>query len=106
MTPPERQSVERPIAAFVLSLLAGLGLLARSGMMMSGGMHGAWRSPMGPGPGTWGPLAFGPGWPWLAPIAGIVLLAAAVALVAGSLALLSQQHSAAQDNSSREGSSP
>lgn len=79
MAPTEKLPVERPIAAFVLSLLAGLGLLARSGMM-HGGMHGGWQGPMGRWPGDWGPHAFAVGWPWLAPIAGVVLLAAAVAL--------------------------
>ena len=79
MTPAEKQPVERPIAAFVLSLLAGLGLLARSGMMY-GGMHGAWRGRMGGWMGEWSPYPFAFGWAWLAPIAAVVLLAAAVAL--------------------------
>jgi len=78
MEPAARTPVERPTAAFVLALLAGLGLLARSGMMY-GGMHGAWHGRTG-WMGEWGPHAFAMGWPWLAPIAGVVLLAAAVAL--------------------------
>lgn len=79
MGPAANAPVERPIAAFVLSLLAGLGLLARSGMMY-GGMHSAWHGRMGRWTGDWGPHALAVGWPWLAPIAGFVLLAAAVAL--------------------------
>jgi len=72
--------VERPIAAFVLSLLAGLWLLARSGMMRDWG-HQSWHGRMHGWMGEWGPgELFGIGWPWLGAIAGIVLLVAAVAL--------------------------
>ena len=79
MTPSDQHSVERPIAAFVLSLLAGLSLLARSGMMYSG-MHGAWHRRMPGWMETWDHPAFAIGWPWFGTIAGVVLLVAAVAL--------------------------
>lgn len=79
MTPDKTQPMERPIAEFVLSLLAGVMLLARSGMM-SGGMHGAWHGPMGGWMEGWGPRAFAFGWPWFGTIAGFVLIVAAVAL--------------------------
>lgn len=80
MTPDRPQAVERPIAAFVLSLLAGLWLLARSGVMCGWG-HEAWHGRMGHRMGAWGPgELWGMGWPWLGAVAGIVLLVAAVAL--------------------------
>ena len=79
MTESQQQAVERPIAAFVLSLLAGLFLLARSGMMY-GGMHGMGHGGRGDWMGGWGPRAFTMGWPWLGSIAGVVLIASAVAL--------------------------
>jgi len=79
MTTSDQQSAERPIAAFVLSLLAGLSLLARSGMMY-GGMHGAWGGHMGGWMEGWGPHGFGIGWSWFGTIAGVVLLLSAVAL--------------------------
>ena len=73
------QHVERPIAAFVLSLVAGLWLLARSGMMYQWGhelRHGRVHRWMGWDPGDL--LAMG--WPWPGAIAGIVLVVAAAAL--------------------------
>ena len=79
MVASQRQPVERPIAAFVLSLLAGLSLLARSGMIYGWG-HGAWRGGMHGWMGQWGPDAFGMGWPWFGWIAAVILLVAAVAL--------------------------
>lgn len=80
MTPDQPQAVERPIAAFVLSLLAGLWLLAQSGMMCGWG-HETCHGHMHRWMGEWGPGGFfGVGWPWLGVIAGIVLLVAAVAL--------------------------
>ena len=80
MTATQPKTVERPNAAFVLSLLAGLWLLARSGMMCAwsheacnGRMHG-WM-------GQWGTGGFfAMGWPWFGAIAGVALLVAAVAL--------------------------
>lgn len=80
MTANQLQPVERPTAAFVLSLLAGLGLLARSGMMYRWS-HEGWHGRMGPWMGDWGPGDFfALGWPWLGVVAGILLLVAAVAL--------------------------
>lgn len=80
MTDSRAQPLERPIAAFVLSLLAGLWLLARSGMMYGCG-HEAWHGRMHRWMGEWGPGGFfALEWPWLGTVAGIVLLVAAVAL--------------------------
>jgi hypothetical protein len=80
MTATQPQTVERPIAAFVLTLLAGLWLLGRSGMMYRWG-HEAWRGPMHGWMEPWAPGAFlGIGWPWLGIVAGVILLVAAVAL--------------------------
>ncbi|MFN4219069.1 MAG: hypothetical protein ACK4HB_07305 [Candidatus Bipolaricaulia bacterium] len=76
----ENQPVEKPIAAFVLSLLAGLWMLAAGGMMsgydwedMGGWMwgHGMMR---GFAPTLW--------WPWFGIIAGIVVLVGAAMLYA------------------------
>ena len=79
MTASHQQPVERPVAAFVLSLLAGLLLLARSGMMY-GWAHGTWHSRMHGWMGPWGSDASALGWPWFGATAGVVLLVAAVAL--------------------------
>lgn len=80
MTANQPQPMERPTAAFVLSLLAGVWLLARSGMMYGWG-HDAWHGRMHRWMGEWGPGEFfAMGWPWLGAIAGVVLLVAAVAL--------------------------
>ena len=75
----DQQPIERPIAEFVLSLLAGVMLLARSGMMY-GGMHGAWDGHMDGWMESWGPRAFAGGWPWFGTIGGLVLIVAAVVL--------------------------
>jgi hypothetical protein len=79
MAATQSNPVERPIAAFVLSLLAGLGLLARSAMMNRwshwgghGGMHG--------GMDPWMSGGFAMGSPWIATIAGLALIVAAVGL--------------------------
>lgn len=79
MTSEKDRPIERPIAEFVLSLLAGVMLLARSGMMY-GGMHGAWDRHMEGWMESWGPRAFAVGWPWFGTIGGLVLIVAAVAL--------------------------
>ena len=79
MTASQRQPAERPVAAFVFSLLAGLLLLARSGMMYGWG-HGTWHGRMHGWMGPWGSDAFALGWLWFGAIAGVVLLVAAVAL--------------------------
>ncbi len=80
MTDNRPQPVERPIAAFVLSLLAGLWLLARSGMMYRWSNE-AWHGRMHRLMGEWGPGGFYTlEWPWFGAVAGIVLLVAAVAL--------------------------
>ncbi len=76
----ERTPVERPTAAFVLSLLAGLWMLA-TGTMMSG--VGEW----GMGGWMWGHgmmRGFAPTlwWPWFGLIAGIVVLIGAAMLYA------------------------
>ncbi len=80
MTTTQTQQEERPIAAFVLSLLAGFWLLARSGMRCAWGheaRHGHMRGWMG----DWGSGEFfSTGWPWFGAIAGVALLVAAVAL--------------------------
>jgi hypothetical protein len=82
------QTTEKPTVAFVLSLLAGLWMLAAGGMMggfgwggMMGGQHGMahWR-----GMGDWmwgrGVHAFGMSWPWFGLVAGVVVLIGAVML--------------------------
>ena len=80
MTTTQPKPVERPIAAFVLSLLAGLWLLGRS-RMMCGWEHRAEHGHMRDWMGAWGFGDYvGTGWPWVGAIAGIVLLVAAVAL--------------------------
>jgi hypothetical protein len=76
---------ERPTAAFVLSLLAGLWMLAMGGWLMSwsptnsqwgwGGMGGM----MGGG-WMWGHGVLGLWWPWFGLLAGIVVLVGAVIL--------------------------
>jgi len=74
---------ERPTAAFVLSLLAGLGMLVRGGMMHRWGRAG-WYGPMhrsihaGTAPMSPDDLAMG--WLWIIQIAGFVLIVAAVGL--------------------------
>jgi len=76
------QRIEQPTAAFVLSLLAGLWMMAGGGMMgsmMSGfGWHGM-------GGWMWGRAGIGEfrtamWWPWFSAIAGIIVLVGAVML--------------------------
>lgn len=76
----EKAPVERPVAAFVLSLLAGLWMLA-TGTMMSGsswGDMGGWMWGHGMMRG-WAPTLW---WPWFGVIAGIVVLVGAALLYA------------------------
>ena len=83
MSERQVQRTEQPTAAFVLSLLAGLWMLATGGMMGGfgwGGMMGGW-----PGMGGWiwgrgGIGGFGVWWPWFRIFAGIVVLVGAVML--------------------------
>jgi hypothetical protein len=77
---PEKQTqpTQQPTAAFVLSLLAGLWMLA-AGSMMGGfgwGMMGGWRRTGG---WMWG-QGFGVWWPWFAVVGGIIVLVGAVML--------------------------
>jgi len=85
------KTVERPTAAFVLSLLAGLWMLAMGGWMMSwspAGGNGTWGwggmgGMMGSGAGwMWGHGILGVWWPWFGLIAGIVVLVGAAMLYA------------------------
>jgi len=76
------QRTEQPTAAFVLSLLAGVWMMAARGMMGGfgwGGMMGGWH-----GMGGWmsgrGIRTFGVWWPWFGIFAGIVVLVGAVML--------------------------
>src|SRR5579864_1472204 len=73
MSEAQIQRTEQPTAAFVLSLLASLWMLAAGGMM--GGWHGmgGWMS----GRGMWN---FGVWWPWFGVFAGIMVLVGAVML--------------------------
>jgi len=81
----EGHTPEKPVVAFVLSLLAGLWMLSAGGMMggfgwgMMGGGIAHWQ-----GMGDWmwgrGMHAFGMSWPWFGLVAGIVVLIGAVAL--------------------------
>lgn len=76
------QRTEQPTAAFVLSLLAGLWMLAAGGMMGGfgwGGMMGGWHG-MGGWMGGQGIRTFGVWWPWFGLFAGIVVLVGAVML--------------------------
>jgi hypothetical protein len=82
MSEAQIQRTEQPTAAFVLSLLAGLWMLAAGGMMGGfgwGGMMGGWH-----GMGGWmsgrGMGNFGVWWPWFGVFAGIIVLAGAVML--------------------------
>jgi hypothetical protein len=88
MSEGQAQTPEKPIVAFVLSLLAGLWMLSAGGMMggfgwggMMGGHYGAahWQ-----GMGDWmwgrGMHAFGMSWPWFGLVGGIVVLIGAVML--------------------------
>ena len=76
------QTAEKPVAAFVLSLLAGLWMLAAGGMMSGfgmGGMMGGWQAMHG---WMWGRGVQNFGWwrRWLGACAGIVVLIGGVVL--------------------------
>lgn len=78
-----RASAARPLAAFVLALLAGLGLLAGGTMMHLSGPgdgHGSMHGWMG----RWSSDGVGAesGWPGLGTLPGLVVLAGAVGLYA------------------------
>ncbi|MFQ6090871.1 MAG: hypothetical protein ACE5LD_05470 [Candidatus Bipolaricaulia bacterium] len=81
----EGQNTGRPAAAFVLSLLAGLWMLAAGGMMSGfssgpGAMGWMWGHGMMGGFGGFASGSFW--WPWLGIIAGIVVLVGAAMLYA------------------------
>ena len=98
MSDEQVQKSEQPTAAFVLSLLAGLWMLAAGSMMGGfgrGGMMGGWMGSgrgMGRGMGGWmggrmsgwmyghGTGSFGVIWPWFGILAGIAVLIGAVML--------------------------
>lgn len=100
MNTSEIQKIEKPMAVFVLSMLAGLWMLAAGGMMggygwggmMGGGGWGGmmsgrgWGGMMGGWPGmhSWmwgqGTRGLGAWWPWLGVLAGVIVLVGAVAL--------------------------
>ena len=79
---------ERPTAAFVLSLLAGLWMLSMGGMMggfgrgMMGGPNATYGYHRMMGGWMWGSgmHAFGMSWPWLGVVGGVVVLIGAVML--------------------------
>ncbi len=91
MTDSVIQKNEKPTAAFVLSLLAGLWMLAAGAMMRGygwGGMMGGhgWGGMMGSWPEMhnwmWGQgiRRLGMWWPWFGVLAGIIVLVGAVVL--------------------------
>jgi hypothetical protein len=94
MSEGQIQSAERPTIAFVLSLLAGLWMLAAGSMMGGfgwGGMMGNRRSMgYGQGMGHWqgmadwmwgrGTRAFGLWWPWFGLLAGALVIIGAIIL--------------------------
>jgi hypothetical protein len=97
MSNGQPQTSEKPTAAFVLSLLAGLWMLTAGGMMGGfgrGGMMGrfGWGRNMGgqggygQGMGNWmwgsGMHVFGTSQPWFGAIAGVVVLVGAAILYA------------------------
>jgi hypothetical protein len=76
------QTTGKPTVTFVLSLLAGLWMLAAGGMMGGfgrGGMMGGWHGMDG---WMWGRgmRSFGVWWPWFGIFAGVVVLVGAVML--------------------------
>lgn len=77
---------QRPSAAFVLTLLAGLWMLGTGGMsygMMGPGItggSGSWMWGHGMMHGYMMPAGFGPWFPWLGAVGGIVLLVGSVVL--------------------------
>jgi len=77
------QRTEHPTAAFVLSLLGGLWMLAAGGMMGGfgwGGMMGGWQGMHGWMWGRGGIRGFGLLWPWFGIFAGIIVLVGAIML--------------------------
>ncbi len=79
----EGQKTEQPVAAFVLSLLGGLWMLAAGGMMSGfgwGGMMGGWQGMHGWMMGPGGIRGFGVQWPWFGILAGIIVLVGAIML--------------------------
>jgi len=72
---------ERPVAAFVLSLLAGLWMLFAGGMVFGSGWPGPMGGMMGAGGWMWG-HGIGMGWPWFGVLAGIIVLIGAAMLYA------------------------
>ena len=83
MSEGQVQRTEPPTAAFVLSLLAGLWMLAAGGMMSGfgwGGMMGGWQGMGGWMWGRGGIRGLGVWWPWFGIFAGIVVLVGAVML--------------------------
>jgi len=77
------QRTEQPTAAFVLSLLGGLWMLAAGGMMGGfgwGGMMGGWQGMHGWMSGQGGMRGFGLRWPWFGIFAGIIVLVGAIML--------------------------
>jgi hypothetical protein len=83
MSEEQIQKTEQPTAAFVLSLLGGLWMLAAGGMMGGfgwGGMMGGWQGMHGWMWGRGGIRGFGLLWPWFGIFAGIAVLVGAVML--------------------------
>jgi hypothetical protein len=82
MSEAQIQRTDAPTAAFVLSLLAGLWMLAAGGTMGGfgwGGMMGGWHRMDG---WMWDlrMRSFGVWWPWFGVFAGIIVLVGAVML--------------------------
>lgn len=86
MSTPEVQvqTAEKPAAAFVLSVLAGLWMLAVGGMACGFGGHGMMNSWRGMGGWMWGRGmgSFGVWSPWSGVFAGMVVIIGAVMLYA------------------------
>jgi hypothetical protein len=82
---PEQQTqrTEQPTVAFVLSLLAGLWMLAAGGMMGGfgwGGMMGGWQGMHAWMWGRGGIRGLGLQWPWIGFFIGIIVLVGAIML--------------------------
>lgn len=82
MSEGRMQTTEKPMLAFVLSLLAGLWMLAAGGMVCGFGWEGMMGGRHGMGGWMWGRgmQSFGVWWPWFGVVAGIVVLIGAVML--------------------------
>ncbi|MFQ6090895.1 MAG: hypothetical protein ACE5LD_05600 [Candidatus Bipolaricaulia bacterium] len=80
----DSSNTERPVAAFVLSLLAGLWMLFAGGMVFGSGWGlGAMGGMMGRGGWMWGHGMVGSlWWPWFGVVAGIIVLIGAAMLYA------------------------